>query len=699
MNPPAPQSPSGVLGRCDCFHIRGGVPCSGVLTLTTEKLVFVGTGVLSRWLGAQLVEVPLESVFEARIAGPDRHMAVVTADRVLRFAGSGVGIVREPLAELLATRDDHDDSMVVDLFSSDDRIVLRGPLKLYVNRLMAVPVELELTTHRLRLTTSSKFERWAWGTSALDVALHEITDIARTPFRRLLRLVVGRQPYVLGGSLVPSLLGALAVVCGDEVTERLPPGEREQVVDVWRARVELPGATGRAVRGVLVVGTHRLVFAPVGLLARRGAAPRTNIPLADLTRVALPPRHGRQIVLQSGAAAYVVHAGEASERLRELGRLMVGVRDRSEPVVMRTGAIDNAALEELWEPWAGHLPRLDGEEILLAGPAVQWEETRAVRRGFVGLTNRRVVFLPAGGPMGMELPLSVPLDARLRLAMEGANDRSLSLAPDGSAELTPRGGKLLVDAFRAHLDRLVPAAAGQEVARTGQAIDDVLGWARFVVLRHEGEELVRLLRARVLRLPSGVGLAFQGTPDAALEVGRALTVEVGRSVGLYRFQTRILDVTRLPEELRLAPDEHGVLLSLESPVDVERVERRTGYRVRMDDRATVHHLVKTATDRWTRGDAVADCRIENLSIVGCGIASVERIPDGARLSIELPLISGLLDVRAEVVRSREPKSALAPSRYGLRFESLREGARDRIHHEIMARQRAEAAQRHAGQED
>lgn len=674
MTTDAPSSPP--VARARCFRLVSGLPIRGCLTVDQEHLRFDALGLLGRALGDSTVEVALGDIDEVRVAGVDRHIVVVCGERTLRFTGRGARDLLGPLQVLRAAAWHPGGAAVIDLFGSPDHAVIRGPGRLFVNRLMAVPGTVALSSRRLTFTPTSRLETWAWGTGLVELDLRELRDLRMTGLRATLQVQDDRRTWRLGGPLSPALFGAIRILQGGELRAAMPPGERELFVDAWPARF---GRGGHAEPGTLVIGSHRLVFVP------SSHGPVDELPLHAVTRLHVDPTSSRRLTLRLGDRIVNIHAVHAAEHARELARLLLAVRTPEEPPVLRNGEIEPEAFEAQLVPWidAGLLsPPSEGERVQIAGAALQWVDGSNARRGWLGLTQQRAVFLPTGGPSAGEAPTELQLTQQPPDEIFG--ERSVVLGPDPPAQLLPRGGRLFVEAFWAAWRRLRPSTVGS--VRGAQVLEAVLGTALYVQLLDSGEALVTLPYACISRDGDGLALGFQGTPDASLDVGRDLRVEVARVDGLYHFQATVRAMDRAEEPAT------GVRLVLALRSDVQRVEHRAGFRVKADARVDIT-LLERRRDTWVVADTVDGCALDDLSIVGCGLWSPGALPEGARLHLALPLADGELVVHGVVARFDSPRVEGGPWRYGLQFVGLPESSRDRLHADMLGRQRAEARMR------
>ena len=677
------SNPQGPVVRAPCFRFLRGVPVRGVLIVDPERLRFEPKGRLARAVQQEPLEVALSDIDEVRIAGVDRHVVVVSGELSYRFTGRGARGLVGPLQVLRAAAWRPGGATVIDLFGSPDHAMIRGPASLYVNRFMAVPGTVALSSRRLLFTPTSRLEMWAWGTGRVELPVHELEDVHISGVLPVLHLRGERRSWRIGGSLAPALCGAIRILQGGELRELIPPGERELVVDSWGAR--LGRGDERPRPGTVVVGSHRLVFVQSG-----SGGGIDEIALHDVTRLGPDPASTRRLLLQLGDRTVVILVAHAPERARELARLVLAVRTRDEPPVLRNGEIEAEGFDAQLAPWVeAELvpPHAADERTLIAGAALQWVGADQARRGWLGLTSQRAIFVPTGPTMAAAPPTVFPIDHDP--SDDRFGERAVMLGPEAAAQILPRGGRLFVDAFWAAWRRLRPST-GKGTVRGSQAVDAILGTALFVQLLDGGEALVTLPYACVSRSGDSLSLGFQGTPDRAIEVGRLLRVEVARVDGLYQFRAMVRSIDRVPHP----SDEKatGIQLLLDLRSDVQRVEHRSGFRVKTNANVDIYVLEKRR-DAWFVGETVSGCALDDLSIVGCGLWAPHQLPEDARLRIPLPLAEGELDVHATVARFEAPRTHGGPWRYGLRFVSLPESSRDRLHADILLRQRSDVARR------
>lgn len=670
-----PPDTAAVPAEAQCFRLVRGLPCLGVLRVGDGRVRFEPVGALGKVLHGAPVDVPLVEIDAVDAGGVGRSLVVTAGGRTYSFGGAGARGLAEPLraAVAAATRPA---APVIPLFGAPTTPVIRGEATFFVGRFLSVGGTAALSQSALSFVPRSRLESWMFGAGALELPLDELEGAALRGVRPVLVVRCRHRTWRFGGALAPALCGAIHILQGGPFRETLAPGDREVVVEAFPARLDgVPGS------GTLVVGSHRLTFVPHGGAA---AGALVEVPLPAVTRVAAVEGSTRALEIQQGPKRTVIHVAHAQERAREIGRLLLAVRTRDEPAVLRNGTIEPECFDALLAEWtrAGRLePGSPTERTFVAGAVLQWPVPHAARRGWVGATSERAVFLPAGAPDGGEAP-RVFSDV---VAQPEDDDGERTIVLGGAPEdrLVPRGGRLLVDAFWGAWRQHHPVASTGS-ARVEQEVGPLLGTALFVEIVDGQEAVATLPYAEVTQEGPLLLLGYQGTPDRHLEEGRRITLHVGRVEGMFQVDAVVHHVQR--------SETGGIQIALEISSHVTHIERRGGFRVPSSD-PVVLHVIEPRRGSWTVAATVDGCELDDLSIVGCGVWVPQELPQDARLRLTLPLLEGPLDVTATIARHERPRRLRAPWRYGLRFLRLPEVSRDRIHADLLARQRQEALRR------
>jgi c-di-GMP-binding flagellar brake protein YcgR len=136
-----------------------------------------------------------------------------------------------------------------------------------------------------------------------------------------------------------------------------------------------------------------------------------------------------------------------------------------------------------------------------------------------------------------------------------------------------------------------------------------------------------------------------------------------------------------------------VLVVVALPDEVRFFNRRDGFRVDTTLPVRIQALATGAKGNWIPAGPSLRCFLENLSIGGCSLVTEDPLPTLGRIAIDLPLGSHPLRLHGESVHVDEPKSAGEPWRYGVSFQDVSVPMEDRIHKELLRRQRASLIER------
>jgi c-di-GMP-binding flagellar brake protein YcgR len=531
-----------------------------------------------------------------------------------------------------------------------------------------VPGRLELLAGRLRFSPGDPLD----GAQIIDVEIAALEAI-RQEDGQLSAEVGGRQLRVQGPAL-DTLMDALRA--GEGPRARLPPRRS------WPATLRLGPIP---VAGRLVVSASELRFRPVGLVEAVVGAGPTDISLTDVHRLTLHgwPWPALHVASARGRLSFLMD--DAAERFQALTDLLHHAL---------AGLDEGPGGAESWlqsvvQRWAEVLP-LEGEPVALARPGLALGDSPDLRVGALILTDRRLLFLPAGGPAGAA-PAEQHLIAdltRLHSADErwpqavrlrcGGRDHRYVVA--GGPELLQR----FWDRCRAP-SRILPVDAGSRSVR------HLFGPAR--VLRIRPDQPPPAPAAASGLYPHAVGWCLVVGAGAGVEAGDRVHVELARTEGVARFEATVRARGDAPEHLHTGEEAVEALI-LEPPAVVRLYNQRQAFRVETELPAAARLLGDPGGDPLeallSDDDGPIDLTLTDLSTGGCAVRATAPLPEGARIGLRLDLPHQRVVTTARVLRAG-PVEAGGLRRYGLRFEDLRQVDEDRIHSHVLACQRAALA--------
>jgi hypothetical protein len=409
----------------------------GVLTLTTQRLLFMPAvqddeGVAYSW------ELPVEEIHAVELDPMMGRLLLSTDGPDQEVMGIEMEAFRDRLTELLAARDAGE----LEFDDSQSRVLLRGIIDCYLNKLMAARGEVEVTTRRLTFHPARKLETRFWGDKQIDVALSEITDVKVVGVRQRLEVTMGKETQFFRGDLVPRLHAIL-----DSVRRKEGAAPDDEVFDGFPVQY-FQGPLSQP--GDMVISRKRIQFAPSGRLEQMvGSSKRLDIPLGDITRMEVHGVLDRRLVVNVGEAHHVFSLQHPMERLAEVSDLLLDLERPEEPLVPATGLEERTmVVNRLLDRWKEEVPGLNLSDMLLLGPVLHLPRKPGVRRGWLVLNAEVMAFLPVGGPAGGETPFSLPIS---HLAPD-----DVQRPPEGEIHVSTgnvvlrfraRGGQLFADNF------------------------------------------------------------------------------------------------------------------------------------------------------------------------------------------------------------------------------------------------------------
>ena len=451
--------------RCACTMHRGSEQFTGSMSLDEEFLFFrsVPDAPDKRPLAWELPRRVLDTV---TLSEDSQWLVLQVGDVQHRFEGSGFG-------PLFAALQPEHSTLVTGSFEipdfGDEPVLLEGAINLFVNNLVSARGQLTLTENELTFEPKEGLETALWKDLGTTISLADIDDVSVVGIRRQVVITAGVDRLVLGGALAPRVYGILLCLRGDTIT--LSPHE---VLFTWTVSL-YRGAV--AIAGELIGSWRRLRFVPSGRIdALFGLDEEISLRMNDITRVEVRGRLERRLVISSEGDELSFDLPDPGERFEELKDFLVELDHESEPVLPEGGASErDADIDALLEDWKGRRPFLAGARLHLLGGALDLSRPNRARRGWLGLFDQRLVFLPVGR-VWAETPLVVAADDISRATQGMAPPEHLYLGVGASTlRFLPRGGDKFAANFWSRWQALVehtPTATPTAIDQTGGYGDD-----------------------------------------------------------------------------------------------------------------------------------------------------------------------------------------------------------------------------------
>lgn len=696
-----------VLIQATCMRRQGPLAYNGLLTLTDQRLSFSPTGRLDRIVGVRELEVPISLITHAEIVGIEKNLVVEFEDRSARFAGQGAKRVFSRLDALL---NESKTAPTTIEFQPGERVLVQGVATSYANGLIATRGEVVLTDKRIRFLTGGGLETLIWTFPELDHPLEAITRAELSGVRKLLEVWIDGERRIFGGSVVPKLFNSLQALGiqsgpGEEAFYRPDGVFHTYPASLYRGPLAHPGE--------LVISESRISFTPSGRLDSMVGARANHINLVDVIHIEV--LNSRRLAVVSRTERLLLDIAKPLDRLKQL---LPMIRDAL------TGQLDDLqrdgldGFDELFQEWTPALNLGTSEPVVLTGPAIHWLKASSGNRGWLALTDKRLLFLPSGGPEGDYAPVAIELS--LLQQGESLNPEDIFVEYEDQAfHFSPLTGPGFIDAFwmlsepiiteeieieevnrrlaEAPQEAPVELAPSSEARSDDHAINRAIGSLLSLSVSRNKSSILLLAPAFTIRAQEGLGILLTQAPGLRFKRGELLEIGFAQPEGTYLFETIVHRMAPVPANLQPTYPEAIGLLVVEMPQDLQFNNRRGEFRVASTTPTGV--VVRFLQDMPGVADEQVTGLLTNLSMGGCLIETRGFIPDGAETAITLDLEHKPVEVQAVCVRADPPEDIRGSWKFGMRFVHLPESVYARINQEIVRRQREELAKKALEKED
>ena len=424
-----------LIARVECLSMEDGDAYPGVLSVSRRRLSFLpivrdATSSVEPW------QLPMRDVRELELGAMEGLLTIRTDTTVRSIMGTEVKDVLESIEMALQQQP---------MGTGQDlehKVVLEGPMDLYLNNLLATRGHIEVSPERLVFKPGRSLETMIWGNLEIDCPIERIQNVQLTGMRRRIVIESDEKTYSFRGALAPRVYGVITALLQSD-------GVSVDSLLVFSTKASL--YTGPMTQpGELVLTRSRMRFTPAGRLeALVGLQREVDLHVHDMTRVDVQGLIDRRLVVNFGAEEMAFQVSKPEEKATALRELMITIEGGDDPLVPLHGARRaTPRIMAVLGQWVEQIGDFDEEEVLLFGPGLHLGQKRMFRRGFICLTSTRVLFLPSGGPLSGERPLMASLVSLSAKGRDQAPPGELVLRTgDTLLRFLPRGGEGFVDTF------------------------------------------------------------------------------------------------------------------------------------------------------------------------------------------------------------------------------------------------------------
>jgi hypothetical protein len=708
MSPPfAANWNEKVLIQVSCMRRQGPLAYNGLLTLTDLRLSFVPTGRLDRMVGVRELEIPTRFIESAELKGLERNLEIDFGEDIIRFSGRGAQRLFARLEALLQEQRGENSAKIA--FEPGERVLVQGQATSYANGLIATRGEITLTDQRLRFHPGGGLESLIWTFPELNHPLEAITRAEMSGVRKLLEIWVDGKRRIFGGPVVLKLFNSLQAMGiqagpGTEAFHRPDGAFRSFPASVFRGPLAHAGE-------VILSETH-VSFTPSGRLDSLIGARASILPLVDILHIEV--LESKRLVLVGRKESLALKIAKPLTRMQELlpliAKALADSLDNLQETTSDQAVTDN--FDDLLQAWLPQLQLRMGEPIVLTGPAIHWVRPQAGTRGWLALTDARLLFLPSAGPEGNSQPVLLDLVAINR--GESLNTDDIFIESDlGHSHFQPLTGAGFISAFWMLSEPIITdeiekkdliqreAAAPKQApvqfkdaseSRSGDHnLQRVIGSLLSLSVQREGKTILILRPALTLRTKEGLGVLLTQAPGLRFRRGELIEIEFAQPEGTYQFDTLVHRMAPVPANLvESTPGAMGLLV-VEMPTGFRFHNRRQDFRIEPPPPCPVEVLFLEEIPGLDDDELTGT--LSNLSMGGCQVTARDFIPEGAKTILKMEINNEILEIQALCLRSDPPEDIRGEWMYGLKFVHLPDSARMKLNQEIVRRQREELARK------
>ncbi len=434
-------------------------------------------------------------------------------------------------------------------------------------------------------------------------------------------------------------------------------------------------------KGTLTLSPSELRYKAQGMLTRSVLKIKSvSFPLDKIGSLIAEVVSNPQLVLtcepegRARGARYTFYCRAAETLLDELVPLW------ADALKAQTTDVGLAARRAVMDAAEQHeeLAGLDSEVILTADHTIYHVRQGHAVRSWLVLTEESFYCLPDPISDFTEY-VSIPNNTIRPLPIDRYSRGHLQFEAGGKhMQFYPCSGDRFRNEFWQHV---VNQGAIQGLEPPEGVLDAVVGDSVFARMVSNNELLVMEKPGKVIQQPDGLGLVVTDQASAQLSMHHPLTIDIGGSNGLLRFDT----VVRRRRERTESQD---LMLVVEYPTDISfHQNRRTSYRIRIMQTIKAQVLEGDLPDNHPAYKGLP-CLMFDICVDGCSFFHNEELTMDTRLLLQIPGDDQIL-VQAEVVATSQHKDSPGKWMHGCAFRDLQPTARSSIFQMILKKQRQE----------
>jgi hypothetical protein len=441
--------------------LHAGDAYPGVLTISARRVSFMPI-MESMASDIEPWSIPISELEEVEMGGFEGILTVTTDNRVQKIMGIDLERVRDALVNLI-------DGEMIERTDSG-KTLIKGPIDIYTSGVLVASGEVHLTNEVFEFRQGRGLEELIWGDLNRVIKLEDIERCEVVGVRRRLEVVTAGETIHFRGPIVSHLYSVMATL-GVGSSNRL----EKDLINTWQASLYTGPIAQKGEIG-MTEGTFR--FTPTGMIeSLLGVRKEVEVDISHIKRVAIIGVLDKRLVVSTrGSRVLNFQVNKPKIRLQELGQLMIKSIASDEPAIPANGTFEQSpAITALFEKWGSRIGEVAKDKLLIMGSGVDAVGQKSIRRGWVVLTEKQLVFIPSCGGSKIDEPLVAGLKnvSKAEGAVGQKGQVSLLIGTQ-KFNFIPTGGKEFVYQFNKHLLSVLksdrPRVKGAESTPTGTGL-------------------------------------------------------------------------------------------------------------------------------------------------------------------------------------------------------------------------------------
>ena len=418
----------------ECIDVQAPTPFLGEVTLTNLRLHF-SPDRHNRTRGAEPWQINLDKISKINEVAGGRMLMVRHADGVNRIIGAQVIKLTKPLFKLVTRYRDR--RQAKSFMNKGEYVLCQGTTVLHIDQLNQFTGQFAVTNKRIVYIPGPEAAGSARAHFTLNAAVEDLRAVQMSPDGQQLLLRVKSANWTFVGPGTETFYGAAICVQRDKPHEFI-----NYSTSYLRTQLGFQ-------KGVLFATVKRLLFCPFANSENKESWGHLHLRLSSADRISFVDGETPHLGVLAVDQYRVFVVPQPLELTLDLMGALIEVTGRDDPpAVDAFGSIAPEHRPRLLVPWAKTFEFTPGA-ALFCGPVIMITEGPSLYRGWLYLSAKRVIFIPAAD--GGEVVKPVVLDIQTILITTDLGEESPQLVislKNHTLQFIPRGGHEFVHQFR-----------------------------------------------------------------------------------------------------------------------------------------------------------------------------------------------------------------------------------------------------------